>query len=285
MSADKILEEVAAGSAYADQRRRGVRAADKAVMIAVGFILGVCPCFGTTIVAVHTHGQVLLAADGLITYYMGNKTWTGKGCKIVRTANCAFAARGILLQTAAHFNLQSLGLQACRSANNIPDVVANFSKLARDPVLKGLGAVRADEPKSYRKDVWDKPAIEVIFAGYDQNHRPTAVIKRYQVTASNKVDEPAPVTVGIPSTKKAIAVAYAGEYAAITNFLKKNPSWIDMNPPLEIARNLLQLEIRSKAPGVGNPVAILRISVTGLSWVDRGACQSQPGDAPGGASY
>lgn len=263
---------------------RGMGTICRSLRISLGLLLVAYPCAATTIVAVHTHGQVLLAADGLITYYLGNKTWTGKGCKIIRTANCAFAARGVLLQTAAHFNLQSLGQQACQSADNIPDVVANFAKMARDPVLKGLGAVRADEPKSYRRNVWDQPAIEVVFAGYDRNHRPTTVIKRYQVSASNQVEEPPAETVSIPSATKAIAVAYAGEYAAIKKFLGANPSWIDVTPPVEIARKLLQLEIRSKAPGVGKPIAILRIGANGLNWIDRGACTDQSRSSPGGES-
>ncbi|GEM_PF-7007160 len=248
------------------------------------FILVAYPCRATTIVAVHTRGQVLLAADGQITYYVGNKTWTGKGCKIIRTSNCAFAARGVLLQTAAHFNLQNLGQQACQSSANLPDVVANFAKIARDPILKGLGAVRADEPKSYRRNVWNQAAIEVVFAGYDRNRQPTAIIKRYQVNASNQVEEPPAETVGInPSFKKAIAVAYAGEYAAIQSFLTANPTWIDVTPPLEIARKLLQLEIHSKARGVGKPIAILRIGTDGISWIDRGACTDQSQNSPGGS--
>jgi hypothetical protein len=259
-----------------------VRRTDKIVRIILALIVGICPCAGTTIIAVHTHGQVLLAADGLITYEIGNKTWTGGGCKIVHTASCAFAARGVLLQTAAHFNLQNLGLEACRSAGDIADVVANFSNLAREPVLKGLGAVKADEPELYRRDVLNQPAIEVVFAGYNSNHRPTAIIKRYQVDASNRVDEPSPQVLSLSGAKGAIAVAYAGEYAAIKGFLAKNPSWIDETPPLEVARKLLELEIGSKAPGVGPPIAILKLTTDGLDWVDRGACEEQTSKSPHG---
>ena len=248
----------------------------KTLWISIALMMCASPGSSTTIVAVHTQGQVLLASDGRITYYIGNKKWTGKGCKIVKTLNCAFAARGVLLQTAAHFNLQSLGRQACQSANNLPDVVANFSKIARDPVLKGLGAVRADEPDSYRRNVWNQAAIEIVFAGYGRDHQPTAIIKRYQVNASNQVEEPPVEALTInPGIRKAIAVAYAGEYAAIKSFLAANPQWIDVTPPLQIARHLVRIEIHSHANGVGKPIAILRVATNGLSWIDRGACSDR----------
>ncbi|HUY13483.1 MAG TPA: hypothetical protein VMX16_07625 [Terriglobia bacterium] len=256
----------------------------KTLGISIVLILGASPCAATTIVAVHTQGQVLLASDGRITYYVGNKESTGKGCKIVKTLNCAFAARGVLLQTAAHFNLQSLGRRACQSADNLPDVVANFSRIARDPVLKGLGAVRVDEPESYRRNVWNQAAIEIVFAGYDRDHQPTAIIKRYQVNASNQVEEPPVEALAInPRIRKAIAVAYAGEYAAIKSFLAANPQWIDVTPPLQIAKELVQLEIHSHAPGVGNPIAILRVGANGLNWIDRGACRDQSGSSTNGS--
>ena len=253
-----------------------MRATSKILKIIAAVIVVGCPCEATTIVAVHTQGQILLAADGLITYYVGNKTWAGKGCKIIRTSNCAFAARGVLLQTEANFDLKSLGKQACQSADDLPDVVANFEKIAKEPVLKGLGAVRVEEPESYRRNVYNQAAIEVVFAGYDRHHQPTAIVKRYQVNTSNQVEEPPTETVSIaPNIEKAIAVAYAGQYAAIKSFLSANPSWIDVTPPLTIARKLLQLEISSKAPGVGKPVSILRVGKGGLSWIDPGACADQ----------
>jgi hypothetical protein len=258
--------------------------ASKNLKFILVLIFAALPCEATTIVAVRTQGQVLLAADGRITYYRGNKKWTSKGCKIVRASNCAFAARGVLLQTNANFNLESLGRQACQSASKLPDVVANFAKIAHEPVLRGLGAVRAEEPGSYSRNVFDQPAIEVVFAGYDRNHQPTAIIKRYQVNASNQVEEPPPETVNInPAIQTAIAVAYAGEYAAIRSFLAANPSWIDVTPPLEIVRKLLQLEIRSRVPSVGKPIAILRIGADGLNWIDRGACRDQSGSSTDGS--
>jgi hypothetical protein len=226
------------------------------------------PCFGqTSIVAVRTSTEVVIAADSLVT----NPSRPPEAvCKITLLgAKRAFALARLAEYHVVQFDAVALAMQAATKGRNLKQVEFAFRASTKPELIKALTAMKTHAPEIYKE--FSPLALETLFAGID-NGTPLLIVTYYLPV----VAEDGTITLKTQSRfcpgacGEPAFFTFLGEYAAINAEFR---STIESKTPINAAHDLVQLEIDAASDTVGPPIAVLRISKVGYEWPYSGKCQ------------
>jgi hypothetical protein len=183
---------------------------------------------------------------------------SARKCKIsTRKSDCIYVIVGLRSKPETGFDSSMFVDQACNSQASIRTRAQTFGKIVNRDLRRAMRYSRLHSPEIYARDYHGKPALEVIFAGFDAN-RPAVAVKSFTMGNGDVLHEQ---LIEVPDAS-GNNLAFSGEQQAGLAFLNNHPNW-PINEYPRLARMLVESEIKDKPEHVGGPVDVLVIERTG----------------------
>lgn len=231
------------------------------------FLSNPLPAQSTTIVAIWTPTQIVIAADSLGRQggRLGNATRST--CKIIQTPDIFYAMAGIPEDPETGFFAHDIVVEAARSPGKLIDKVNQFEKMVLPGLRRALENIKRRYPASYQEDFAGKPGIDIVFAGIE-NHALAMVVKRIGLEDFAEAGAVRQYEAQkVPSDFDAV---YIGQNEGIQRFEQQNPNWWQegRRDLIKSARSLVEVEISDAPHTVGPPIDILSIDLSGHQWIE-----------------
>jgi hypothetical protein len=225
----------------------------------------------TSIVAVRTPNEMVVGADSK-GQLGGDRLYNIPLCKIVKANNLFFAISGLSHDPATSFDANAVAIQASQSEGTIHDRATEFEKLIVMPLTRALKEIRRDYPMNYNRDFVGKPALQIIFFGFERNLL-VLLAREFEGRTSDSGGLPyVRITKRLNCPGEACPLGemavYLGQAEAINRFRRENPDSYAVGL-VKAVRHLIQLEIDDVPDKVGPPIDVLRITRTGAEWIER----------------
>jgi len=228
------------------------------------FVLLAVASKATTLVALWSPGEVLLAADSAVIKTAGDLNFQTVGCKIGEGAGTYYALSGLIDDEASGYSATRYASEAANSGGNLETEAANFVAAAQDPLKKELNGMRRDDPTQFALLAQGHPALQAIFAGTEDG-QPALVVAGFGVAPSGELNSFVRV-VAKGNDGRGPRIIYAGQQSQIKAYIKGHPDWYQGDRS-ELVRKLVQLEIDASEGQVGGPVDVLSIDGAGAHWI------------------
>ncbi len=228
-------------------------------------VLAPGPVRSTTIVALWTPEQVVIAADSLTR--VGDHQLGGlarSSCKIVQVSNMFYALAGLPEDPETGFSAHDAVVVAARTPGKLIDKMKVFHTTVLPELRRALAHINAKYPASYQRIFKGRPVIDIIFAGVE-DHSLAMVVMRIGLedfAESGRI---------LQYPNKAYETAFIGQQDTINRLVKEHPGWTQgtSRDPIKIARMLVETQISENPETVGPPVDILSIGLRGSRWIQR----------------
>jgi hypothetical protein len=220
----------------------------------------------TTLVAIWSPGELLLAADSAVTQNLGPLAVQGSTCKIGQQSGTYFAFSGLVDDQSLNYHVSALAQQAAAAGGSVEVQAQRFVAAVRDPLVKALAGLQRDEPDQFRFLQQGHPALQAIFAGTEDG-QPTLVIAGFGVGPDGQLGDFVR-TVARGDDGRGPRIIYAGQQSQIRTYIKAHPDWYQ-GDRAALVRQLVQMEIDSSDGTVGGPVDVLAIETNGAHWVQQ----------------
>lgn len=241
--------------------------------IRVAFLIYAClfTSNATTLLSLWTPDGVLIGTDSLIAGY--SRAPTGQtiarfGCKLTKTADCAFGMAGLPTNRETSFDAPQIGREACRQTGDISARAKWFVENTRNPLQATVNYMRRNHPRLYNDLFLDKGILQVHFAGKVKD-RDVIIAVGFMVNRSGRLVSEDPIVLGGPT----IEPVAAGSTSAAQKYLDTTAPMDFNRDPVKSLRRMINLEIQANPGAVGGPVTILRVQGGKSSWVEQGKCQ------------
>jgi hypothetical protein len=218
----------------------------------------------TTLVALWSPGQVLLAADSAVIKTAGDLNFQTVGCKIGEGAGTYYALSGLIDDEASGYSAMRYASEATTSGGNLETEAASFVAATQDPLTKELNAMRSNDPAQFEFLAQGHPALQAIFAGMEDG-QPALVVAGFGVTPSGELNRFVRV-VAKGDDGRGPRIIYAGQQSQIKAYLGTHRDWYQGDRG-ELARKLVQMEIDASEGQVAGPVDVLSIDNAGAHWI------------------
>jgi len=236
----------------------------RAVSAALFLLIPSALCHATTLIAIWSPGEILLAADSAVIKNLGPVAVQASACKIGQQAGTSYAFSGLVEDASLGYRVDSYAQQAAVSGGDVEAQAGRFVSALRVPLAKELDALRRDDPHGYAFLTQGHPALQAIFAGVENGH-PSLVVAGFGVGPEGQVGDFVRV-IARGDDGRGPRIIYAGQQNQIRSYIKAHPDWYAGNRS-ELLRKLVQMEIDASAGEVGGPVDILAIGPQGPHWV------------------
>ncbi len=236
---------------------------------AAALALSAVASHGTTLVALWSPGEVLLAADSAVIKTAGAVQFQAAACKIGEQAGTYYALSGLVDDAPAGYSATRYAGQAASSAANPESAAAIFVAAAETPLRRELDALRRDDPSQYAFLAEGHPALQAIFAGMEDG-QPALVVAGFGLSPAGELSGFVRI-VAKGDDGRGPRIIYAGQQAQIRNWLAVHRDWYAGDRG-ELVRKLVQMEIDASDGRVAGPVDVLSISPAGPRWLQHKAC-------------
>jgi hypothetical protein len=233
------------------------------------FLMSAAACGATTLVAVWTPDEIVLAADSKLMYD-GATAGANTVCKIQREGETFFAFSGLVDDPASGFNAAAIARRAAQAAGGAERRVAAFEKYAVVELKKAIEGIRYDSPSDYKYLRQGHPVLQAIFA-LPGPTAPVLAIAGFQLDEKGEVRSFSRV-VADGSDSAGARVIYAGQQGHIRSYLKSHAEWQN-EPPAVLVRKLVELEIGDGTGRVGGPVDIVSVGRASTWIVKKNGCE------------
>jgi len=234
---------------------------------------------GTSVVVIRTPQEVVIAADSAVIIQGDGLTpSTGSACKIFAVDDkLYFAVSGIVNDSHTGFHVPEIVASIARQGGAPSAMQTKIETEVTAAVLRELPEVKIRDPQGFEKLAKAPGAVSVMLAGIDKG---VPFATSFSLGLTRSADgSAAPVILrdSCPGNCASGVRAFeVGESAAIEQLRKSGG--MPALPMPELARYLVQAEIDSRAPNVGGPIDVLRITPEGPIWVQKKS--SCPATAP-----
>jgi hypothetical protein len=218
----------------------------------------------TTLVALWSPGEVLLAADSAVIRTAGDLNFQTLGCKIGEGAGTYYALSGLIEDEASGYSATRYANQAAASGGNLEAEAASFVVAAQKPLTKELNAMRSNDPAQFAFLSQGHPALQAIFAGVDDGG-PALVVAGFGVAPSGELNSFVRV-VARGDDGRGPRIIYAGQQSRIRAYLGNHRDWY-RGDRADLVRKLVQIEIDASEGQVAGPIDVLSIDNAGAHWV------------------
>jgi hypothetical protein len=221
---------------------------------------------GTTVVAIRTNTEIILAADSRIVAVGDTPQNVGTTCKIVRVGDIYFASAGLLRDTRNTFNVRDAVVEASGGGGGPSDVVLRFEQVIRGPLIRTIQQIKDEHPAYFRSELDNKNALEIAFGAFEHG-TPKLFVRSFLVSQNgHSVDVARVDCPGVCSGD--IGSVFLGRHSIIDKFMDANPHFFRIGWEQSIER-LIGLEASARPNDVSLPANVLRIHANGSQWLTR----------------
>jgi hypothetical protein len=222
---------------------------------------------GTAIAAVRTPEEIVVAADSRMVD-VNDKPVTGFFCKIRQGDHVFFAVHGIVVDAAGGYNVFSILAKAGRIDGSISRKIHVFESMIRLPLERVLQRAKLQEPGAFQKDFVATPPLGVLFFGIENHvlvfhHLLFRVSNSTGKNISLKVEQLDCPGSGCPA---GISAVFVGPSKKLKTFQRDHREFWNEDL-VSVVKDFVQTEIASNLPSVGPPIDIIRITESGVEWV------------------
>jgi hypothetical protein len=233
-------------------------------LLPAALVLSAAVSHATTLVALWSPGEVLLAADSAVIKTAGDLNFQTVGCKIGEGAGTYYELSGLIGDEASGYSAIRYASQAATSGGHLETEAASFVAAARDPLTKELNSVRSNDPTQFAFLVQGHPALQAIFAGMEDG-QPALAVAGFGVAPSGELNSFVRV-IAKGDDGRGPRIIYAGQQSRIKAYLGKHPDWYQ-GDRIDLVRKLVQMEIDGSEGQVAGPVDVLSIDNAGAHWI------------------
>jgi hypothetical protein len=221
----------------------------------------------TTLVAVWSPTELLLAADSAVTRTNGAVLVRGNACKIGQESEASyFALSGLVDDRVSAYNADQLAHDAIALGGTLEQRVGRFINLASGPLAKAVDSVKRESPAQYEFLRQGHPALQAIFADVEKGPASLAVAQINIGPDGSLVPSAQMIAAG--DDGRGPRIIYAGAQRHIRDYLDNHDDW-SSEDQTALVRKLVELEIGHSSGEVRGPVDIVRITPNAADWVQR----------------
>ena len=240
------------------------------VMVAAILLNANVPSFATSIVAIHTPDQVVIAADSEQTLRGGGlPTNRQTVCKIYQEGDALIAISGLAGDPARGLDPVQIVAAVLHDKNSFKKTINLIKRKLSVALRAELERLRVDDPALFSQMLEDseKNGTAVFFTFLEYDVPVAAVIGIYPsiherhrlALTSKRLTCPGDCPDGVYTF-------FLGERKAIDRYVAENGKHFSMGPD-EIVRFMVQLEIDAGTPGVGPPIDVVQLDKAGIKWL------------------
>jgi hypothetical protein len=218
---------------------------------------------GTAIAIVARSDQIAVAADSKVL--LGPDRFSSSDCKIKQCEDDFFVIAGHRRVELTDFDAIYIAAEACKATYNIADRMNKFETLVEAALSNMLRASRRKDPIYFESSLQDKIVLQAAFFGYERGS-PYLNVRSYKCRMSSGRVVVEVERQGCQSQCDMLTIL--GESRAVEQYVSQTPSY-KKNPPIELVKKFVELEIADKPGVVGPPIDLLQISKTGVVWKQR----------------
>jgi hypothetical protein len=237
---------------------------------AAAALILVSAAHATTLVAIWSPGELLLAADSAVIKTSGGLEFRDVGCKIGEGAGTYYALSGLIDDEASGYSAARYAKEAASSGGSLERQADRFVAAVQVPLRSELDALRRDDPSQFGYLAHGHPALQAIFAGIE-NGQPSLVVAGFGLTPGGDLSSFVSV-IARGDDGRGPRIIYAGHQSQIRAYLDSHPDWYGGDRG-DLVRKLVQMEIDSSKGQVAGPVDILSIDASGPHWLQHKQCQ------------
>jgi hypothetical protein len=218
---------------------------------------------GTSIAIIAKENQIAAAADSKIL--LGRDRFSSTDCKIKQFEDIFFAIAGHRREVLSNFDAIYIAMEACKTTSNIADRMSKFELLIKPALFNMLWVNQRKDPSYFESNLLDKTILQAAFFGFERG-APYLFTRSYKCKlASGRI------VIDVESQgclSQCDMLAVLGKSRAIEQYIIRTPAY-KKKPSVELAQELVELEIADEPNIVGPPIDILQISKTGPVWKQR----------------
>ncbi|NMC74147.1 MAG: hypothetical protein GYA56_07295 [Geobacteraceae bacterium] len=193
-------------------------------------------------------------------------------CKIYRAGDVVFTLAGFYKDPFRGYDVRELVSGSIGTGVSVTESVDAVVNAVSTGLRDELARLRSEAPALYNKHIRGKtaPLVRILLAGREQGVAKVVLLDMHPVPMpSGEMLIRAHRTV-CPGdcNSQGITAFFLTERTAIDAYLKKGGK-LDWSAPERTAKEMVELVIASRAPGVGPPVDVLRLDAAGVKWVER----------------
>lgn len=229
------------------------------------------PAHATTIVVARSANEIVIGADSKVTDAFGNDL-KRRECKIRQVGNLFIALEGLEIDRKTGFSVREISTAALqlRPADSATEKISILMGYLVSGLLVELPYLKNHEPEAYFKKIeGGQLFLRIIVAGFE-NGRPLVFVRSFRALQYN----PGQIGVAVipddclENCKGTVVTRYLGESDAIEGLPEETSNFWRAGLSAGV-RSLIETEIAARNEYVGPPIDIVRISKSGLQWIER----------------
>lgn len=220
---------------------------------------------GTTILAMRSESQIIIASDSMITSGEGYRL----DCKLMHESGVYFATAGLRKYELTDFDVDTIASRAIQKGRTVEKSLRLFTKKVR-PMLHGtLRVFRTEESEVFERSHLNKYPLSTVFGAFENGVPVIGFVRFFCLGLDDSDDSIVLRKIFHYTEREAISWAF-GFNSEIRRY---NSTQIDPNywetDPIETATRLVKFEIEANSRDVSWPVHIVRITSDGAEQVTR----------------
>jgi len=225
----------------------------------------------TTIVVARSANEIVIGADSKVTDLYGNDV-NRRACKIRQVGNLFIAFEGLEVDRKTGFNVPEISTTALnfRPSGPVSEKISILTGFLVSELMVELSHLKTHEPDTYfRKIEGGQLFLRIIVAGFE-NERPLVFVRSFRALQYN----PGQIGVAVipddclENCQGAVVTRFLGESDAIDALPEETPDFWKAGLS-DGVRRLIETEIAARNEYVGPPIDIVRITKSGVQWIER----------------
>jgi hypothetical protein len=211
----------------------------------------------TSIIALYTPRYVYIGADSLITSL--NSKESMKGCKIQRDNNFTWASAGLLFETGGTFDLRRIAAENLKPGATFIQAADGLQVVVTREFPGAVMRAKADGVK-------DGLRTDIVIAAFEAGRLHMSQISVDEASGTKRRDCPG-------TTCGEMGVFLLGQHQAVDRILDgRHAIWRELGIA-DAMKHLLNAQITETPEFVSGPLALVKLTSDGMTWVEGGACK------------
>jgi hypothetical protein len=232
----------------------------------------------TTIVVARSANEIVIGADSKVTDLYGNDL-NRRACKIRQVGNLFIAFEGLEVDRKTGFNVPEISTRALnlRPSGPMTEKISILTGFLVSELMVELSHLKTHEPDTYFKKIeGGQLFLRLIIAGFEKE-KPLIFVRSFRALQFN----PGQIGVSVipddclDNCKGAVVTRFLGESEAIEGLPEETADFWKAGLS-DGVRRLIETEIAARSEYVGPPIDIVRISKSGVQWIERKPECSEP---------
>ena len=226
------------------------------------------PATATTIVAVKSKKEIVIAADSKVTDTFGNATGRS-ACKIVAAGGVVFAYAGFARDPATAFSVPEIVAGSLNENRALPIVEKTeaTAKLVAERLEAEFKQLKTKDFVTFREKIEGKTFLRIVIAGFEKG-KPVLLVRhfRYGILADGSAGVSVSSDDCDAGCKGQNVTRFLGETDAIAGLPEETKGFWNQGLAAG-AKKLVEIQIAAREEYVGPPVDLVRITSKQTKWI------------------